>query len=450
MTRRFRASGTQRLHDPNQDIAWSEGAGVWLWDSEGRRYLDCVSGYSANVLGHCHPDIAAVVGHQATKLMFATGGESSLRQEFEERICHVVSESSALIPPSPSSINSLKVWLSTTGARAIEVAWRIAFHRKAGALVTFDLGYHGRSIATSYASDTTQQDCLLTGASRVVRFSIPFPRVGAGSSQTMEEACNESLDAFQRLLRTHSEPLSALLIEPAIGSRGYYFAPADYFRRLASLARENGLLVIADEVQMGLGRLGAMVASHSQGWSPDLLVLGKALGGGSQPVSCVVGLSEIMDQLPAGYESETFAGSPIACRIGIEVLRILSSTGVIKESSSLHTELRLELASVLPSGSVDGIGSATVIDLSSAVTNLSARQTHTRSSCLKITGTMAAYEMARQLRENGILVHVTGSMRDRIAVIPPLSICSAEMSMVIAECISAWRRIAQDTSCTVP
>lgn len=382
--------------------------------------------------------------------MFATGGESSLRQEFEERICRVVSESSASIKHSPNSIDGFKVWLSTTGARAIEIAWRIAFHRKPGALVTFDLGYHGRSIATSYASDTTQQDCLLTGASRAVRFSIPFPRVGTGSRQTMQEACNESLDAFQRLLRTHSGPLSALLIEPAIGSRGYYFAPADYFRRLVSLARDNGLLVIADEVQMGLGRLGAMVAAHSQGWIPDLLVLGKALGGGVQPVSCVIGLSEIMDQLPPGYESETFAGSPIACRIGIEVLRILSSTRMIEESGSLHDELRRELASAFPIGSVDGIGSGTVIDLTQARTNLSARDTNIGSSGPKMTGTMAAYEIARQLRENGILVHVTGSMRDRIAIIPPLSICSAEMSMVIAECINAWRRFAQDTAGTVP
>jgi adenosylmethionine-8-amino-7-oxononanoate aminotransferase len=161
------------------------------------------------------------------------------------------------------------------------------------------------------------------------------------------------------------------------------------------------------------------------------------------PISCVIGSSEITDQLRSGYESETFAGSPLACRIAIETLRILSSTRVVEESSLLHADLRLGLASALPKGSVTGLGSATVIDLANAVMKLPTRAKQPASSGATGMGTIAAYRIAGQLRENGILVHVTGSLRDRIAIIPPLNICPAEMSRVIAACVNAWQSFAQ-------
>ena len=446
MTRRFRATGTLRPHDPNQDIEWSSGSGAWLWDNAGNRYLDCVSGYSANVLGHCHPDLVAALTDQASKLCFATGGESSLRKEFEQQLCHIVSQSAAHHSQESRSFDSFKAWISTTGARAIEIAWRIAFHRSPGGLATFDLGYHGRSIATSYISDTAQQDCLMVGSSPVLRFPIPFPRVEAGSNKTLQDACNESLAVFRELLRTNPGRLSALLVEPAIGSRGYYFAPDEYIQRLVGLGREYGLLIISDEVQMGLGRLGSMVASHSQGWYPDLLVLGKALGGGMLPISCVIGSSEIMDQLRTGYESETFAGTPLACRIAIEVLRILDSTSVIEASSSLHAELRSVLASKLPRDAVHGVGSATVIDFQTTMRNLSNSLARADDSFVAEAGTRATYRYARLLRENGILVHVTGSLRDRIAIIPPLSIRPDEMNRVGVECVNAWQKFAHEAT----
>ncbi|MFN7873673.1 MAG: aminotransferase class III-fold pyridoxal phosphate-dependent enzyme [Pirellula sp.] len=444
MTRRFRATGTLRSHDPHQDIQWSGGSGAWLWGSDGCKYLDCVSGYSANVLGHCHPGLVAALKDQASKLSFATGGESSLRGELEESICQVVAKSAAHHDQALSQRDSLKAWISTTGARAIEVAWRIAFQQRAGGLVTFDLGYHGRSIATSYVSDTAQQDCLMVGSSPAVRSSIPFPRVEAGSQACLQDACHESLKIFQDLVRAQSSSLSALLLEPAIGSRGYYFAPAEYFQRLVEIGREHGLLIISDEVQMGLGRLGGMVASFSQGWYPDLLVLGKALGGGILPISCVIGSAEMLDQLPAGYESETFAGSPLACRIAIEVLRIMESTEVVESSRSLHADLRSFLAANLPRDSVCGTGSATVIDFQTAVRNEADRLSRDVYPLDVERGTIAAYRCARLMRENGILVHVTGSQRDRIAIIPPLNIRPDEMNRVGVECVNAWHRFVRE------
>jgi len=339
---------------------------------------------------------------------------------------------------------TLKTWVSTTGARAVEIAWRIAFQRRPGGLATFDLGYHGRSIASSYVSDTAQQDCLMAGTSVPIRFQIPFPRLKPDTHKSLQEVCEQSLEVFRELLRKKAPQISALLVEPAIGSRGYYFAPAEYFQKLVSLAREYGLLIISDEVQMGLGRLGAFIASHLQGWEPDLLILGKALGGGLLPISCVVGRSEVLDSLPPGLESETFAGSPLSCRIAIEVLRILRETDVIQESSRLHANLRTALASKLPSNSVIGVGSATAIDLRYATANLAAKDLISDGNSHVEKGAKAAYRMAGLLREKRVLVHVTGGLRDRIAIIPPLNIGSEEMRMVEDACLYAWDRVVED------
>jgi adenosylmethionine-8-amino-7-oxononanoate aminotransferase len=153
-----------------------------------------------------------------------------------------------------------------------------------------------------------------------------------------------------------------------------------------------------------------------------------------------------MDQLRTGYESETFAGTPLACRIAIEVLRILDSTSVIEASSSLHAELRSVLASKLPRDAVHGVGSATVIDFQTTMRNLSNSLARADDSFVAEAGTRATYRYARLLRENGILVHVTGSLRDRIAIIPPLSIRPDEMNRVGVECVNAWQKFAHEAT----
>ncbi|XZE22208.1 aminotransferase class III-fold pyridoxal phosphate-dependent enzyme [Pirellulaceae bacterium SH449] len=463
MSRRFRPLGTIRTHDPHQNLAWIRGQGGWLWDSEGNRFLDCVSGYSANVLGHCHPDLAAALTDQASRLSFATGGECALRSELEEQLCELAANSlrnslqqrgtndQGEIDPKGESF---KAWVSTTGARAIEIAWRIAYQCRPGRLVTFDLGYHGRSIATSLISDTPQQAGLLDPRLSDEQLAIPFPRAITGDSLAWSDACDESLERFRAILQQRADELSALLVEPAIGSRGYYFAPSEYFQKLTVLAREFGMLVISDEIQMGLGRLGSLVASHGQGWHPDLLVLGKALGGGMIPVACVLGKASLMDSLGAGLESETFAASPLACRLGIETLKVLGSSDCIATSSELHESLRENLAGRIGRQAVVGAGSATVIDCRAAVaqltdamgvtSRLSSQQYSQQMLRNRTLATEIAYRFAGMLRENGILVHVTGSQRDRIAIIPPLNVGESEINLVADACQVAWEAIAAE------
>jgi 4-aminobutyrate aminotransferase-like enzyme len=463
VSRRFRPIGTIRSHDPHQHLGWTKGQGAWLWDSEGNRFLDCVSGYSTNVLGHCHPVLVAALTDQASRLSFATGGECTLRSELEEQLCELTANSlrnslhqfgTYELSRNAPSRESFKAWISTTGARAIEIAWRIAYQRRPGRLVTFDLGYHGRSIATSLISDTAQQTGLLDTRESDERIAIPFPQPLTGDRLAWSTACDESLERFRTILQQRADELSALLVEPAIGSRGYYFAPSEYFQKLTALARDFGLIVISDEIQMGLGRLGSLVASHGQGWHPDLLVLGKALGGGMVPVSCVLGKACLMDSLGAGLESETFAASPLACRLGLETLKVLGSSDCVATSSKLHNSLRRDLAGGIGCQAVDGAGSATVIDFQAAAAQLTdaigvtgrltSQQPSEQKRSNRTFATEIAYRFAELLRENGILVHVTGGQRDRIAIIPPLNVGENEISLVADVCQVAWETIATE------
>jgi 4-aminobutyrate aminotransferase-like enzyme len=424
-SRKYRPLGTIRAYDPNHQLRWIKGDGPFLWDETGRRYLDCVSGYSANILGHCHPRIVDALTDQARCLAFATGGESVLRDELERSLSRLLSI------PHPGRME--KVWLSTTGARAIEVAWRIAFASRPGKLVTFDLGYHGRSIGTSYMSDTDRVECL--GVS-TIRIPIPFPRTADGKS--LEGACDESLDVARRLFETSGSEISALLMEPAIGSRGYFFATDSYFQRLVALARASGCLIIADEVQMGLGRLGSMVASQSQGWEADLLVLGKALGGGMLPISAVIGPDTLMDRLPPGMESETFAGMPLACRVALEILQVLNESSIIQTSVQLHERLRIRLRNSLPSDVVEGHGSATVVDVRKGMVSGDRDTDMARGANL-------AQRITQLLRDRGILVHLTGPNRDRIALIPPLLVPAEWMERLGEHVERAWHESLTST-----
>lgn len=404
MSNFFRPVGTGRSHDPHANLVFHRGSGHCVWDDTGRAYLDFIGGYSALNLGHAHPRLIAVAQEQLQQLTFCTGGNSRWRAELEQALAVMVSEL------GPCDTN-LKVWLSSTGARGVEVAWKVANANRPGGLMRFDLSFHGRSLATSHISDT-QRSSALSSVSHSHRGGlevdgvIPYPRCGSQCDGHCAE-CDASISAAQVWLEKHGRMTSAMIMEPAIGARGYYFASAEYYRRLVRLVREHSLLVISDEIQMGLGRLGSMVASHAQGWIPDLIVFGKSLSGGIAPISAVIGDASRMDQLGQGIESETFAANPLACRIAIEVLLMLNDAIFLEQVRVAGDRFRKLLQQSLPDQcAVDGRGMCTVIDLSSL-----------GNESIDIT-----WRWVCQLREQGLLVHLTGAHRDRVAILPPLNV----------------------------
>lgn len=417
-----RPLGTLRPYDPLSALRFVRSEGPFLWDTDGKKYLDLVCGYSACNLGHSHPLLIQTLQKAAQQQTWAYGGESPQRSELESFIAkHVERERRGL--PTDSQLDSgresMKVWLGVSGARAIETAWKIAMRHRPPGIACMDIAYHGRSLATACISDTRRS---VESPVPIVR--LPFPKHLAGPCVGLAcSECNEALLGAERLLEKQSERLGAVILEPAIGARGYYFACPGYFQRLVSIARSSSMLVISDEIQMGLRRTGPMVSSLSQGWEADLIVFGKSLGGGILPITAVIGSAQWMDGLPVGIESETFAGYPLACQIALTTLSLLGEENLQSQVERNGERFRRGLVEGFQaSGSakvfrpvVDGVGLATVVSLEH----------------LGESGGHLARRWTEALCERGILVHLTGVHRSRLALIPPLNIASAELEQAM-------------------
>jgi len=432
--------GVDRPHDPANQLEFVRGEGCYLWDKEGNRYLDFVTGYSSLIFGHSHPRLVAAAKDQLDKLVHVVGWNHPWRNQLAERLAQ-------LAPTGKPA----KTWISTTGSRAVEIAWKIAFANRPGVLVSFEYAYHGRSIATSQITHTQKVPVQLpqrlddlcddlrdehstttsksTSKSTSTRTSLPmleYPTCDSCPLGLVRQSCHaECFDASEQWIREHQRQVSAIIVEPALGARGYYFASNAFFQRLRSVTKELGILLIDDEVQMGMGRLGTMFAAELQGWQPDLVVMGKSLGGGLINISAVMGPSELMDQLELGLESETFAADPLACRIALEAVDLFEqdiSPNLPTLAASLQSgieRLHIQLQEKrLPVGIQTGSqGCAAWIEVRSLE---GAAYDHQAEATLK--------EFTRRwvslAVEEKLLVHWSGKQGTRIVLIPPLTASS--------------------------
>ncbi len=424
--RSYSPIGSRREQDPNYAPVFVRGEGAYLWDDQGRRYIDFVSGYSSTLFGHAHPRLVAVAREQVATLTQLVGLRHPWREELEQELARRVEgnllrrteaphalESSGLTAsedPHPRPLShkngrgEVKTWLTTTGARAVEVAWKMAFAYRPGRVMSFDAAYHGRSLATGLLSDTKRLP-IVEGA---VDSSLRFPRCDRCPVGMKRESCNaECFDEDEKRIEDEAEQISAVFVEPALGARGYYFAPPTFFQRLRDVTKRFGIILIDDEVQMGLGRLGSFIAAQRQGWEPDLVVLGKSLGGGIVPIAAVIGTTEIVDSLTPGIESETFAANPFACRIALESLSILDDERLCERAKQIEERFGTLLEQLRSNSGIpfsfDVFGASAVIQ----------------------TTPETAGSLARQTVEHGLMVHWSGIERDRLVLIPPLTVTEA-------------------------
>lgn len=390
-----RPVGTIRAHDPLASLMLVRGQGDWVWDTEGRRYLDFIGGYSSCIVGHSHPRLIEAACDQLRRIAFAHSANSPERTELEKKLSRFFSVSD----------EPCKVWMTTGGTRAVELAWKIASAHRPGSVLRFDRAYHGRSLATACISDTPRSTAIAFAPN--LDRTIPFPVSLSRTGEDIDAQCEVSLERASDLIARHHRNLSMLLMEPAIGSRGYYFAPPWFCKRLADLAHSYGLLVASDEIQMGLGRLGAWSVACADGWKPDLVILGKGLGAGIVSMGVVVGAATLLDSLPEGIESETYAAMPLACRIGLAVLDILDQESWVRSAGERGEQWRQDLRAFLPDSiAIGGRGMATVLQFDD-------RDGRARKT---------AREWVVDASRLGLLLHLTGSNRDRLAMIPPLNV----------------------------
>jgi ornithine--oxo-acid transaminase len=297
------------------DVILIRGEGVYVWDVDGRRYLDCLSAYSAVNQGHCHPRILRAMVDQASRLTLTS---RAFRNDqlglFYEEVCTLT--------------NSHSVLPMNTGVEAVESALKVA--RKWGyevkgvpadqaEIIVCGGNFHGRTLGVvGFSTDPLSY-------AGFGPFSPGFKIVPYGDAEALERAITPNTVAF--------------LVEPIQGEAGVIIPPAGYLAKARALCTRHDVILIFDEVQTGLGRTGRLLAEEHEGVEADLTLIGKALSGGFYPVSAVLSNKEVLGVLKPGEHGSTFGGNPLACAVARMALKVLVEEGMIENAAAMGARL---------------------------------------------------------------------------------------------------------------
>ncbi|MCZ4091248.1 ornithine--oxo-acid transaminase [Sinorhizobium psoraleae] len=304
------------------DVVLSRGEGVYVWDMEGNRYLDCLSAYSAVNQGHCHPKIFKAMIEQAQKLTLTS------RAFRNDQLAHFYEEIAALT-------GSHKVLPMNSGAEAVETAIKAV--RK--------WGYEVKGVAEDKAEILVCSNNFHGRTMGIVGFSTdPDARTGFGPfAPGFKVVPFGDIDAFREAI---TENTVAFLVEPIQGEAGVIVPPAGYFAGVRELCTKYGITLILDEIQTGLGRTGKLLAEEHEGIEADVTLIGKALSGGFYPVSAVLSNSEVLGVLKPGQHGSTFGGNPLACAIARAALKALTEEGMIENSARMGERFQTGLRDI--------------------------------------------------------------------------------------------------------
>jgi len=297
------------------DVVLTRGEGVWVWDVEGRRYLDCLAAYSAVNQGHNHPKIVAAMIEQAQRIALTS---RAFRNDQLGLFCRDVAELTGFSRVLPMN----------SGAEAVETALKAA--RKWGVkvkgvpegqqeIIAFEHNFSGRTITIVSFSDEAQY------RDGFGPFTPGFKLVPYGDAEALERAITPNT--------------VAVLMEPVQGEGGIIIPPAGSLRRIREICTKHRVLLILDEIQSGLGRTGKMFAAEHEGVRPDGMTLGKALSGGMYPVSVFVADDEVMNVFHPGDHGSTFGGNPLAAAIGQAAIRVLLEEGLVENAAVMGKRL---------------------------------------------------------------------------------------------------------------
>jgi ornithine--oxo-acid transaminase len=303
-------------------VVLMHAAGVYVWDDAGKKYLDMMSAYSAVSHGHANPRLVRLVQEQVAKLSIVSRAfYTDKLGPFLERICTLTGQDMAL----PMNTGSEAVETAIKAARKWAYTVKGVARDKAE-IITCTGNFHGRTIAIVAMSDEPQYQ------EGFGPFPAGFRVVEYGNIDALRDAINENT--------------AALLIEPIQGEGGIIVPPQGYLKAAEQLCREQNVLLIADEIQTGLGRTGKLLACEHEDVHPDGLILGKALGGGILPVSMFLARRDVMEVFTPGDHGSTFGGNPLASAVGLEALNILIEDQLAERSAEMGDYLLAELAAI--------------------------------------------------------------------------------------------------------
>ena len=399
------------------------GSGSYVMDADGRRYLDFSSQLVFTNLGHQHPGIVAAVKEQADRLCtLAPGYASDVRGEAARLIVEV----------APEGLGH--VLFTTGGTEAIEHAVRMArLHNGRPKVLAAYRSYHGSTTTSIHLTGDPRRWASDTGAAGVVHFFGPFLYRSAFGSSTPEEECERALAHLEQVILLEGpSTVSALVLEPVIGSSGVIVPPAGYLQGVRDLCTRHGIVLIADEVLVGFGRTGAWFGVDHDGVAPDLLVFAKGVNSGYVPLGGVLVGDPIYETFtrrpyPAGM---TYSGHPLACAAAVGAIRAMHSEGTVAAAAQLGTDILgpglTKLAENHPCiGDVRGIGALWTVEL--------VRDRQTKEPLVPVGATgeanapMAAFTKA--CLGHGLVPLVLGN---RIHVAPPLNVKDSEAATGLA------------------
>jgi ornithine--oxo-acid transaminase len=368
-------------------VVIADAEGAWVTDVDGRRYLDFLAGYSALNFGHRHPGLISAAHAQLDRLTLTS--RAFVHDQFAQ-FCRSLAElcGKDLVLPM------------NTGAEAVETAIKVARkwgYRVKGVpdgqanIVVAENNFHGRTTTiVSFSTDPDARDDFgpYTPGFRIVPY---------GDLAALTEAIDENT--------------VAVLLEPIQGEAGVLVPPAGYFAGVRTVCTERNVLLMADEIQSGLGRTGRTFAIEHEAVVPDVYILGKALGGGIVPVSAVAADRPVLGVLRPGEHGSTFGGNPLACAVGAEVVRLLATGDFQKRSAVLGERLHAGLTALIGRGvvAVRGRGLWAGVDIDPAL--------------------MTGRQACERLAERGVLAKDTHGSTIRLA--PPLVVTEAELDQAI-------------------
>lgn len=377
------------------DVVIRKGKGVWVYDVEGKKYLDCLSAYSALNQGHCHPKIQKAVTDQAKRVTLTSRAFRNDQLPVLYKVLHDLTGYDMSLP-----MNS--------GAEAVETAIKAArkwaytvkgVPKHLAEIICCTGNFHGRT--TTIVGFSTEEQYRegfgpFTPGFRIVKYG--------------------DIDDLRKNISSNT---AAFLVEPIQGEAGIVVPPEGYLREAARLCRENNVLLIADEIQTGLGRCGKLFASEYEGVRPDAVIIGKALGGGFYPVSAVLANKDVLGVFNPGDHGSTFGGNPLAAAIAIASLNVIVQEKLIDRSLELGDYFMNKLK---------------------AIESTHIRQIRGRGLLIGLVLDTKARPYCEDLAKRGVLCKETHENVIRFA--PPLVITKKEIDWVCAKISETIKKLS--------
>ncbi len=370
------------------DLVAERAAGSWVWDVDGRRFLDLGSGIAVTNTGHRHPHVVAAIHAQVDSLLHTS---VVLKHQPYIRACEAIAGLAPFLPKP-------KVFLCNSGAEAVDGAIKMA-RRVTGkpGIIAFRRAFHGRTMGAT--SLTTAKAAYQAG------YAPLLPSVHIAPYGDADDA----LDHLDRLLGTEAPPeaVAAMIVEPVLGEGGYVVPPVEWLRGLRERCDQHGVLLVFDEVQTGFGRTGRPFAAETFGVAPDVVLFAKGVASGL-PLAGIMAGAELMDRWPNGSHGSTFGGNPVACAAAIATIEVLEAEGLYDRAVALGDRARDVLRGLRSPVVVDirGVGAMVGVELVDKAT---------------------AERVQRRCLDRSVLVLTCGPDGNVLRLIPPLTMTDDEL-----------------------